>query len=73
MIICDENKRNSWKKGVVDEAIRGADGAVRMVKVRTSSGVYTRPATKVAKLDVKGLRDEQVVNEATSNHLLGEK
>lgn len=73
VIICDENKRNSWKKGVVDEAIRGADGAVRMVKVRTSSGVYTRPATKVAKLDVKGLRDEQVVNEATSNHLLGEK
>lgn len=54
VIIFDDMHRNSWERGIVTEVIKGRrDDQVRQVRVKTSSGEYLRPATKVALLDVK--------------------
>lgn len=55
VIIVDENApRNMWSRGVVIEAAKtGRDGRISRVKVRTTDGVYTRPVTKLAVLDIK--------------------
>lgn len=42
--------RNTWPRGRIIEAVPAADGQVRTVKVKTSTGVYTRPAVKIAVL-----------------------
>lgn len=49
VIIVDSNlRRNEWPKGIVENTYPGKDGRVRVVDVRTSKGVFTRPATKIA-------------------------
>ncbi|XP_060665584.1 uncharacterized protein LOC132797828 [Drosophila nasuta] len=54
VVIADENgKRNSWPKGVVVDVHRSRDGQVRSAVVRTPEGIVTRPAVKLAKLDLK--------------------
>ncbi|XP_060665587.1 uncharacterized protein LOC132797831 [Drosophila nasuta] len=54
VVIADENgKRNSWPKGVVVDVHRSRDGQVRSAVVRTTEGIVTRPAVKLAKLDLK--------------------
>ncbi|XP_060649602.1 uncharacterized protein LOC132786893 [Drosophila nasuta] len=54
VVIADENgKRNSWPKGVVVDVHRSRDGQVRSAVVRTPEGIMTRPAVKLAKLDLK--------------------
>ena len=40
--------RNSWPRGRVTEARAAADGQVRSVTVKTATGIYVRPATKIA-------------------------
>ncbi|XP_062704178.1 uncharacterized protein LOC134286562 [Aedes albopictus] len=45
--------RNCWPKGKVIEAHPSKDGEVRSATVRTSTGVYVRPVTKLAVLDVR--------------------
>ncbi|XP_062714759.1 uncharacterized protein LOC134291266 [Aedes albopictus] len=45
--------RNCWPKGKIIGTRVSADGQVRSATVRTSSGVYDRPATKLAILDVR--------------------
>lgn len=42
--------RNNWKKGVVVEVHKGADGVIRVAKIRTNSGEYVRPVHKLIKL-----------------------
>ncbi|XP_062557227.1 uncharacterized protein LOC134222098 [Armigeres subalbatus] len=44
--------RNCWPKGKIIEVHPGKDGVVRSATVRTSTGIYVRPATKLAVLDV---------------------
>ena len=39
-----------WPIARVVEVHQGQDGHVRVVKIRTKNGVYTRPVTKVALL-----------------------
>lgn len=53
VIIVDENNpRNCWPKGRILKAKTSSDGQVRKAIVQTSSGIYERPAVKLAKLDV---------------------
>lgn len=40
----------SWKLGRITAVNPGADGIVRVVHLRTSSGTYSRPAVKVSRL-----------------------
>lgn len=42
LIESEERNRHLWKKGVVEELIRGRDGVVRGAKIRTSCGHLER-------------------------------
>ncbi|XP_068682177.1 uncharacterized protein [Montipora foliosa] len=47
--VADSNAvRGKWCTGRIMEVYPGPDGRVRNVKVKTSTGVYSRPVTKVA-------------------------
>ncbi|XP_076246522.1 uncharacterized protein LOC143186698 [Calliopsis andreniformis] len=50
LIVDLQAPRNLWKTGTVTEVFPGADGVVRIAKVRTSAGVFTRPARKLIRL-----------------------
>lgn len=53
VIIVDENlPRNSWPKGIILSTIKASDGQVRRATVKTATGVYERPAAKIAVLDI---------------------
>ena len=52
VVIVEDNQRNSWKKGIVEQVTKAKDGQVRSCVVRTNTGTYTRPAVKLAVLDV---------------------
>jgi hypothetical protein len=48
VVIADpKQQRNYWPKGIITEATPSKDGQVRTVKVKTSSGEYTRPSVKI--------------------------
>ncbi|XP_055622107.1 uncharacterized protein LOC129765713 [Toxorhynchites rutilus septentrionalis] len=50
--VVDGKNRKLWVRGVVVEPIVSKDGRVRQAWVRTSSGVYRRPTTKLAVLEI---------------------
>lgn len=51
VLILDSNiERNQWRKGVVIRTYPGSDGQVRVVDVRTSFGILSRPTRKLVKL-----------------------
>ncbi len=50
LLIDKDRQRSNWCMGVVIEVYPGTDGSVRSVKVRTSTGVYDRPITKLCLL-----------------------
>ncbi|XP_053691074.1 uncharacterized protein LOC128739603 [Sabethes cyaneus] len=52
VIVIDETKRNGWIRGRVLEVIAGQDGRVRQAVVQTSDGMYRRPVSKLAVLEV---------------------
>ena len=53
VIICDDNMpRGSWPRGRVVAVHPGQDGIVRVVDVKTSTGVFRRPVTKLCVIDV---------------------
>ncbi|KXJ62358.1 hypothetical protein RP20_CCG018714 [Aedes albopictus] len=52
VIIVDETVRNGWLRGRIVKVYTASDGQVRKVDVQTASGLYQRPAIKVALLDV---------------------
>ena len=57
VILVDEDKRKStWSLGRIVEMLPGDDGIVRVVTMRTKNGLYTRPITKIGKLEDNDLR-----------------
>ncbi|XP_065075283.1 uncharacterized protein LOC135699027 [Ochlerotatus camptorhynchus] len=53
IIVDPKMPRSCWPKGRVINTTASRDGQVRSVTVKTASGVYERPAAKIAVLDVK--------------------
>jgi hypothetical protein len=54
VIITDESTtRDVWLKGIIVDVTKAKDGQVRSAKVKTIYGTYTRPAVKLAVLDVR--------------------
>ena len=45
--------RGQWKMAVVEEVYPGPDGKVRRCKIRTTTGTYERPITKLIPLEFK--------------------
>ncbi|KAL0821975.1 hypothetical protein ABMA28_005363 [Loxostege sticticalis] len=50
VVVDPTSPRNHWPKGVVEVVYPGRDGRVRVVDVRTKTGVMKRPVTRVALL-----------------------
>jgi len=48
----ENSKRLEWPLAVVEELIPGRDGEVRLVKLRTASGVLLRPIQRVYTLEI---------------------
>ena len=52
MIVGDNGiRKGSWSLGRIVELLPGKDGIIRVVKVRTKDVLYTRPVTKLGKLE----------------------
>ena len=52
ILVADPNiPRGQWKIGRVTEAIAGADGLVRVVKVRVDNAEYLRPIHRICLLE----------------------
>ncbi|XP_055528011.1 uncharacterized protein LOC129720559 [Wyeomyia smithii] len=68
VILVDEGVRNSWTRGKILEVYPGKDGHVRRAKVQTKSGIFERPATKLALVDI---REMNGTAEETSSHTGG--
>ena len=52
VVLVDEDlKRGKWPLGRVTNVMPSEDGVVRVVEVRTKDGTYTRPVTKICKLE----------------------
>ena len=47
----DETKKRAWSLGRIEELMTSDDGIVRVAKVRTRNGLYTRPMTKIGPLE----------------------
>lgn len=53
VLISEDNlKPHQWKKGIVEETHPGQDGHVRVVTIRTSSGLIKRPTSKLIILPI---------------------
>ena len=47
----DDLKKRQWPLARITKVVPSKDGVVRVVEVRTKNGTYTRPATKLYKLE----------------------
>ena len=48
VIVCEDSLPTKWPLARVIEVHPGRDGLVRVATVKTSTGIYTRPITKLA-------------------------
>jgi len=48
----ENSKRIDWPLAVIEELIPGRDGEVRLVRLRTASGVLLRPIQRVYPLEI---------------------
>ena len=49
VVMSDNNAlRGKWSVGRVTEVFPGQDGRIRNIKVKTNTGTYNRPLTKIA-------------------------
>ncbi|XP_055910724.1 uncharacterized protein LOC129945091 [Eupeodes corollae] len=61
LIVDPDSPRFCWPKGSIIATKVGADGRVRSALVKTVAGIFERPATKIAVLDVRWLKERDVV------------
>jgi hypothetical protein len=58
IVVDDLLTRNSWPKGIIESIVPGKDGVICVVTVRTTSGVYKRPVSKICVLDVRKVGED---------------
>ena len=51
LLVSDDEPRGHWPLGIVEDVYPSKDGIVRSALVRTSSGSYKRPCTKICVLE----------------------
>ena len=51
VLMCSDTPRYQWPLGIIVDTYPGRDGYVRSVKVKTNSGVFDRPVTKICLLE----------------------
>ena len=51
LVVSDDTARNCWPLGLVVETYPSGDGLVRSVRVKTQTGLYVRPVTKICLLE----------------------
>ena len=56
ILIEEDMRKGTWSLGRIVEMLPGDDGIVRVVTIRTKNGTYTRPITKIGKLEDNDLR-----------------
>ena len=52
----DDVKRGLWPLARITKVMPGKDGVTRVAEVRTKTGVYTRPVTKLYQLEDNDIR-----------------
>lgn len=52
VFIVDGYNRNGWIRGQVESVIAGKDNRIRQALVRTANGMYRRPVTKLAVIEI---------------------
>ena len=62
----DDTKRGQWPLARVTKVMPGSDGIVRTVDIRTKKGNYTRPVTKLYRLEDDCHGGEDVGDHANS-------
>lgn len=53
VIIVNDQVRNSWTRGKIIRVYPGQDGRIRKADVHTLNGIFQRPVTKLAVLDIE--------------------
>ncbi|OXA47065.1 hypothetical protein Fcan01_18317 [Folsomia candida] len=59
LVGCDNRKRLDWPMGRIVELIPGRDGVCRVGKVKTASGILTRPVQRLFPLEISSARDQE--------------
>lgn len=63
VVLCDENQPPTrWKMGRIQEAHPGTDGVVRVVTIKTATGLLKRPVEKICLLPDPDHDTEEEVN-----------
>lgn len=57
LVGCDNRKRLDWPMGRIVELIYGRDGVRRVAKVKTTTGILTRPVQRLFPLEISSARD----------------
>lgn len=52
IVLNEADKKRNWPKGIIIAVKQSSDGHVRSATVRTTDGIYDRPAVKLARLDL---------------------
>ena len=64
LVVDDTGPRHSWPMGRIIATYPGQDGEVRTVEVKTATGIYKRPTSKIVKLPI---REEEVPSSGGRN------
>ncbi|XP_062538467.1 uncharacterized protein LOC134206756 [Armigeres subalbatus] len=68
VLIVNEGQRNGWLRGRVITTIPGRDGRIRQAWVQTTEGVFRRPVSKLAVLQVQGNGNAESVGTPEVRH-----
>ena len=61
----DDVKRGKWPLARVTTVTPGEDGVVRVIGIRTKTGVYTRPVTRICRLEENDDTERTVLSSTT--------
>lgn len=52
LVGCDQKKRIDWPMGLVREILPGKDGQVRVVRLKTATGILLRPVQRLYQMEI---------------------